>query len=113
MTDSKQKSAYLKFKGECTIYEIADLCEKLSELLCKAPMVTLDLSLVERVDVSFLQMLVSAKIEAGVTQTRLILSNPAENVRLLIESLYFHHLIDSPVKSLIDSPVKSSDAGEQ
>lgn len=104
MTGSRKKSARLKLKGGCTIYEISDLDKKISELLRRAPAVTLDLSSVERVDASFLQLLVSAQAEAERSQICLTLSNPADNVRALIESLYFH--------PLIDARVYPSDAGE-
>ncbi len=89
MTASEQKTAQLKPKGECGIYEISDLCKTLSELLRKAPSVTLDLSSVDRVDASFLQLLVAMQAEADRTETRLTLKNPSENVTDLIAALHF------------------------
>ncbi len=96
MAAPKQKTARLKLKGDCSIYEAFDLRVKLLELLQKAPVVTLDLSAVERVDGSFLQLLVAAQAEAEHTDTKLILQNPAEHVVALIDALRFHPSMHLP-----------------
>ena len=105
MAAPKQKTARLKLKGDCSIYEAFDLRVKLQELLQKAPVVTLDLSAVERVDAAFLQLLVAAQAEAEHADTRLILQNPAEHVVALIDALRFHPSMNLPEEHLPEDPM--------
>lgn len=105
MTEPTQDFAQLTLTGDCTIYEVADLSLQLGELLRQAPSITLDLASVERVDASFLQLLVALHKEADRTSTQLHLRNPTDDVKVLIESLH----VDLP----LELPAGSADAGAQ
>lgn len=71
MSKYSQKSTKLKFSEDCTIYNAVDHYQKIVKAIHRAPIVKLDLSRVENVDSSFVQLLVCAHLEAERNKTKL------------------------------------------
>jgi len=95
MMDYKQKSAQLKLNGDCSIYEICDLYKKLSEQLQAASVITIDLSSVERLDASFLQLLVFVQLEAKRNKTKLEIKGVSGRINEHAAHIYCHILSDN------------------
>lgn len=73
MNAQTKKSANLKLVNECTIYEASQLHKKLLEMLQEEDDVTIDISAAENMDASFLQLLISARIERCSVESNSIL----------------------------------------
>ncbi len=64
MDTPKKRAKCLRFTGDCSIYEVDSLKLKLLDALDKNQKINLRLTKIERVDASFIQLLLSAKAEA-------------------------------------------------
>lgn len=87
MNISENNSVRLDLKGDCTIYEISDLYIKIRDLVKVSPHVTVDLTEVEKVDASFIQLLVAAQLEAKRNKIKLVFSGVSDTVRSMAESI--------------------------
>lgn len=87
MNFSGQNSVRLELKGDCTIYEISVLYEKLSEQFENGTSISLDLLSVEKVDASFLQLLACAQLEANRNELKLEISGLSDVVNKFAENI--------------------------
>ena len=88
MPASKQKTAQWKIKGPCTIYEAEAIQEKLTVLLNKAESVNLDITNVEDLDASFIQLLVASHKQAKIKNVKLNVVGNAEIFTKFVEGAY-------------------------
>lgn len=93
MSKPKQKTAQWKLKGDCSIYESTEIHKKLQTMLHTAATVTLDLSAVEKLDASFVQLLIAAKKQAFKHDVQLRINKPTEAVRSLVEALHCQQVL--------------------
>ena len=93
MNDDSQKSTTLKFAADCTIYEAAEHYQKVIDAINEASIVELDLSDVENVDSSFIQLLVSMQLEAKRNETKLEVKADSEAVNDLAAHIYCQDLL--------------------
>jgi len=64
MTKTENEGKSLTLTGDCSIYEASELCDAFKTALSNTSSLMLDMSGIERVDASFLQILLSLKLEA-------------------------------------------------
>jgi len=93
MSDSMHKpdqneSALMKLTASCTIYEIAELYKNLSECLWTSAVLKIDLSAVEQVDASCIQLLLAAQLEASRHNSKLEIEADSEAVRKFAAQIY-------------------------
>ena len=80
-----QADAALKLHGDCTIYEIADLKETLVEYFNDSEQLDVDLAAVEKVDASFMQLLMSLKKSAEAAEKELSFINVSKDLAEVVE----------------------------
>lgn len=102
MNKPKQKTAQWKLKNDCSIYEVSEMHQKLQTLLQKATTTTLDLSAVEHVDASFLQLLIAAHNEALNNEAQLRVKDPSECLIDLADKTYCQQALREDDSSLTE-----------
>lgn len=80
MTEYSQKTITIKLDEDCTIYEVSDIHEKLTEAFRTSPDIKLDCSKVKNIDSSFIQLLLVAKIEAKRIESELGIMGDIEHI---------------------------------
>lgn len=93
MSTYKQKITTLKFANDCTIYNAVNYYQKILKATYKAPVVKLDMSKVENVDSSFVQLLVCAQLNANRNGSRLEITANASVVDNLATLIYCQPLL--------------------
>lgn len=97
MSVARQKKTQWKLGRECTIYEAAEIREKLLSLISKAEVVNLNLSLVESVDSSFMQILVAAHKQARSSDSVLKFSAISDAVQDFAEAVHCRAALDGDI----------------
>jgi anti-anti-sigma factor len=89
--DKKQQAGELVVSGAVTVSQVGELQALLLEALSQAPLVQVDLSQVEEIDVAGIQLLCAAHRLAGKNGRRLEVKNIGARVRQLIRNAGFAH----------------------
>jgi ABC-type transporter Mla MlaB component len=78
MTDEKNReAAQLVLDGLCTVRTSEDVHAKLLEMTARYPALEIDCSAAEEVDLSFVQLLLAARLSAGLGGRSVRLTHPA------------------------------------
>ncbi len=77
----------IAFEGHCTIYEASDHSNELTGVMQNGSAVSLDLSGVDEVDSSFMQLVLCAQREAERNETSFEILEPSDAVKKLAEQL--------------------------
>lgn len=88
MSTPAQKTIELDIGNDCTIYQAADLHEKLTSLLNKESSINIDISSIQQIDASFLQLLVAAHKQAEQQDRQLTVSGESDTVNKWVNQLY-------------------------
>ena len=64
MSNDSKATEEIKFKVDCTIYEVSNLHEKLSKAFSQASFIKLYFTDIGNIDTSFVQLLMAAQFEA-------------------------------------------------
>lgn len=75
-------------EGNCTIYEAQQLSETLQQILQSNVSVSIDISAIEQVDASFLQLLIAARSEAAARGVQLRVEGSAPAVERLAQNIH-------------------------
>lgn len=94
MPSEDQMHAIVRFEGEMTLRSIASAWERLCESFAASDTVVVDVDALTKVDVSFIQLLLSAERTAAVQNKHLYLSSPAHGV--LYDALVRGGFVESP-----------------
>ena len=78
----------IALSGECTIYEIAQLHQKIHDNWKAGTNLELDVSAVSEVDASFIQLLASCKKRAEAHEVNLLLNNPTDALNEKIKAMF-------------------------
>lgn len=97
MSTEELKITKYEFGSACTIYEAAQLQQTLEELLQKDFVVELDVSAVESVDASFIQLLASSHIQAVNKGIELKITGHSEPLSEFAEKIHCREVLNSDV----------------
>ncbi|GEO85536.1 MULTISPECIES: STAS domain-containing protein [Alphaproteobacteria] len=82
MIDNKEQTTVFKLDQIANIRNISNIHSEISSALSSSPALTLDLADVPDVDLSFVQLLESARLQASLEGKQLTLSQPASGTLL-------------------------------
>lgn len=90
MTKRNQKVKTLKFSNDCTMVSISENYQEMMEAIRDSKNLKLDLTNVEQVDASFIQLLITAQIEAKRTETNLEVDGDSRIVNEFATHVFCH-----------------------
>ena len=94
MSSRPQQTATFTLDADCTIYQAADLHEKLGRLLNTECSISIDVSAIEQMDASCLQLLLAAQQEARQKNCPLTLSGESDTLKNWSRQLYCEAALD-------------------
>lgn len=95
MTIYNQKTKTLKFSDNCTMASVSENYQKLMEAIRDSKSLKLDLTNVEQADASFIQLLLTAQIEAKRTETNLEVNGNSRIVNELATHIFCHYSLSN------------------
>lgn len=97
MISEEKKLTKLNVGNKCTIYEVAQMHQTFEDVLQKDFVVELDVSSVEVVDASFIQLLASAHIQAANNGVELKITGQSTLLTEFTNNIYCPEVLNSDV----------------
>ncbi len=83
-----------ELKGECTIYEVADIHQKAINIIQQAGAIRIDMKEVTRIDSSVIQLLLSISKQQESDKLYFSIDSYSDCVKKLVDSVHCHELFN-------------------